>query len=157
MDIILRNATVADSERISEIVSSLALKHIGPTLGEGGIDPLLASMDAEQTRMRIENQWLHLCAMRGDDMIGVVVVKPQSHLYHLFVQTEFQRKGIGTKLFTAADDATLASTNSRLTTVNSSLNVVPAYERFGFTVNGAIDETNGVKSQPMVRSSTAKN
>ena len=151
MDIILRNAILSDADRTAAIASSLSAEHIAPSLADGGFDVLLASMDSEQTRGRIKDGWLHLCAIHENSMIGVVVVKPPSHLYHLFVLTEYQRKGVGTKLFSAADAATLATTDACLSTVNSSLNAIPAYQRLGFTVDGAIVETNGVRCQPMVR------
>ena len=133
------------------MVSALASEHIAPSLGDGGIEVLLTSLGPEPTRKRILDNWFHLCAFEGDKLIGVVVVRPPSHLYHLFVASDFQKRGIGGQLFAAADAATIANSQSRILTVNSSLNAVPVYERLGFTVDGPVVETNGVRHQPMVR------
>lgn len=151
MDITIREAAITDAETISALVSSLAVKHIGPSLGEGGIDVLLAGMGESSTRERIEEGWLHFVAHSGQDLVGVVVVKPPSHLYHLFVQTEFQKKGIGSRLFKHADTQILSATDSPILTVNSSLNAIATYQRFGFVVKGEVCDTNGVRCQAMVR------
>lgn len=151
MDISLREAEPSDSNRIATMVSTLASEHIAPSLGDGGIEVLLSSLGPEPTRKRILDNWFHLCAFKDDKLIGVVVVRPPSHLYHLFVVGDFQRQGIGGQLFAAADAATIASTQSHISTVNSSLNAMAVYERFGFAVDGPVVETNGVRHQPMVR------
>ena len=152
MDITFRNAELSDARSISALVSALSSEHIAQTLGDGGLELLLSSMDLAATRERIEDQWLHLCAFNVDKLVGVVVVKPKCHLYHLFVETDFQNKGIGSQLFAKADAATLAKTKAKLSTVNSSLNVVQVYQGLGFVADGPISDTNGVRCQPMVRS-----
>lgn len=151
MDITLREAAPSDCDRIATMVSTLASEHIAPSLGDGGIEVLLSSLEPEPTRKRILDNWFHLCAFKDDKLIGVVVVRPPSHLYHLFVVSDLQRQGIGGRLFAAADAASIASSQSHISTVNSSLNAVPVYERFGFAVDGPVVETNGVRHQPMVR------
>ena len=151
MDVTLREAVPSDCDRIATMVSALASEHIAPSLGDGGIEVLLTSLGPEPTRKRILDNWFHLCAFEGDKLIGVVVVRPPSHLYHLFVASDFQKRGIGGQLFAAADAATIANSQSRILTVNSSLNAVPVYERLGFTVDGPVVETNGVRHQSMVR------
>ena len=133
------------------MVSTVASEHIGPSLYDGGIEVLIASLGPEPTRKRILDNWFHLCALKDEKLIGVVVVRPPSHLYHLFVVSDLQRQGIGGQLFAAADAATIANSQSRILTVNSSLNAVPVYERLGFTVDGPVVETNGVRHQSMVR------
>ena len=151
MDITLLEAVPSDYDRIATMVSTLASEHIAPSLGDGGIEVLLSSLGPEPTRKRILDNWFHLCAFKDDKLIGVVVVRPPSHLYHLFVVSDLQRQGIGGRLFAAADAASIASSQSHISTVNSSLNAVPVYERFGFAVDGPVVETNGVRHQPMVR------
>ena len=133
MDITLREAAPSDCDRIATMVSTVASEHIGPSLYDGGIEVLIASLGPEPTRKRILDNWFHLCALKDEKLIGVVVVRPPSHLYHLFVVSDLQRQGIGGQLFAAADAATIANSQSRISTVNSSLNAVPVYERLGFS------------------------
>ena len=147
----IRNATADDAAAIAEFVSTLATKHIGPSLGDGGLGVLLESMNEAETRQRMIDGWPHTCAFRGDRIVGLVVVKPPTHLYHLFVTTELQGTGIGRKLLGVADQWSDATSSESIRTVNSSLNTVAIYNRFGFEADGPMVDTNGVRYQPMVR------
>jgi GNAT superfamily N-acetyltransferase len=151
IDINIRDATIDDALAISEHVSALATQYIAPSLGDGGLERLLASMDVASTRQRILDGWPHLCAFDGNDLVGVLVVKPPTHLYHLFVSSDFQRTGVGKNLFSIGDERLFGETHQRLATVNSSLNAVCIYERLGFVANGPLADVGGVRFQPMVR------
>ena len=87
---------------------------------------------------------------RADPFVAAVI-KPPTHLYHLFVRTDQQRTGIGTKLLKIVDAWCVDSFGTPIATVNSSLNAVEAYRRFGFNTDGPIIEIDGVRHQPMVR------
>jgi len=146
-----RNATIKDAHAISAFVSALSNEHISSSLSKAGLDKLLGSMDEAATRKRIVDGWPHICITDESALLAVGVIKPPAHLYHLFVRTDQQRTGIGTKLFMIMDACSVDSFGSHLTTVNSSLYAVEAYRRFGFEVNGPIVETEGIRHQPMVR------
>lgn len=147
----IRRATIDDASAISEQVSKLTTLYVAPSLSDGGLEKMLASMDVASTLQRIQEDWPHLCAFDGDRLVGVIVVKPPTHLYHLFVHSDFHRTGIARKLFTLADKLVFNRNQCRLATVNASLNAVVVYERFGFAVAGPITQTDGVRYQPMVR------
>jgi GNAT superfamily N-acetyltransferase len=147
----IRKATLADTVPISNFVSDLSTKQIASELGEGGIETLLASMDYSSTGERLKNGWLHLLAMTSNRIAGIVVVKPPTHLYHLFVRTDLQRSGVGRLLLAAAYEHTLIAAASKLMTVNSLPNAVGAYRRFGFETAGDIFDDGGVRHQPVVR------
>jgi GNAT superfamily N-acetyltransferase len=151
MNVDIRDATASDAIGISALVSSLAREHIASSLGDGGLETLLASMDAESTRQRIADGWLHLVAFKCDQLCAVIVVKPPQHLYHLFVRSDLHRTGLATKLLDAADARVRRTTGSPIATVNSSLNAVAAYERFGFELDGDVADAHGVPFQPMRR------
>jgi len=146
-----RNALTTDAAAIASFVCNLATEHIASSLTQGGLDKLLDSMSADATLQRIADGWPHICAFDGNDLVGVVVVKPPSHLYHLFVRTDCQRSGIGKKLLALADDWSTSASGERLATVNSSLSAVRIYNRFGFDADGPGIETDGVRYQPMAR------
>ena len=147
----IRNAEITDGNAISAFVSRLAAEHIASSLGDGGLERMLESMNADATTQRIADGWPHICAHDGDDLAGVVVVKPPTHLYHLFVRTDLHRTGIGTQLLGLADAWSVSSSGVRLATVNSSLNVVDFYNHVEFDPHGPIDDRGGVRCQPMVR------
>lgn len=151
MSIQIRDAESSDAEAISAFVSELAREHISGSLGDGGLEKLLANMNTAATRQRIADGWLHLVACRCNELCAVLVVKPPQHLYHLFVRSDLQRNGIGTTLLAVADARVERSTGSCLASVNSSLNAVTTYERLGFVIDGDVAEDGGVRFQPMRR------
>lgn len=146
-----RNANLTDALAISDFVCELATEHIASSLDEGGLKKLLDGMNVSATEQRIVDGWPHICAFDGDEFVGVVVAKPPSHLYHLFVRTDRQRAGIGRKLFAMADDWSRMESGECLATVNSSLNAVQVYNQLGFDADGPVVDTEGIVYQPMVR------
>lgn len=49
----IHDATIDDVVRVSEFVSALSVVHVAPSLGDGGLARLLASMDVASTTQRI--------------------------------------------------------------------------------------------------------
>ena len=147
----IRDATIADVSAVSSFVTEMAQRHIAPSLTVDGLTVLLGSMDIESTRQRISNGWLHIVDLSGGRLRGVIVVRPPTHLYHLFVDTQHQRSGIGRRLFDLADERTVRETRSPIRTVNASLNAIEIYRCLGFEISGPVVESDGVRFQPMTR------
>lgn len=146
-----RRATLGDADEISDLVTNVTRKHIGPGLSRSGLDVLLRSMDEEATVKRIADGWTGFCALNDRVLVGVVVIKPPSHLYQLFVRSDMQGKGVGRSLFEIAEKHVIEVTGNKIKTVNASLNAVSVYKRLGFELNGAVMEHDGVRFQPMIR------
>lgn len=138
-----------DAEAISDFVSKLAKKHVAVTLDQNGVDSLLISMNVKATRDRICGDYLYILAEEEDRLVGVATISKPSHLYYLFVETGHQREGIGRHLFRQAQEYVYRTTGSKSMTVNSSLNSIEAYRRYGFTKVGSIETKDGVRFQPM--------
>ena len=85
----------------------------------------------------------------GNELVGVVALRDNSHLYHLFVAQAHQGKGLGRSLWQSVKQAAFRAGNAGRFTVNSSLNAIPAYERFGFIPSGPKVEKHGVAFVPM--------
>ena len=151
MTVDVRQADAQHADEISDFVSTLAREHIASSLGSGGIELLLVSLDSASTHQRLSDGWPHLIAFENGELVGVIVVKPPLHLYHLFVRTDLQRTGIGSRLLAEADRIVSQSTGEALLTVNSSLNAVDAYKRFGFVSDGLPVDSDGVRFVPMIR------
>ena len=147
----IRAADLSDAAEISRIVSDLATIYIGPTLGAGGLDKLLDSMNLESTIKRMNEGYPHWAAVEQGAIVGVVAVKPPCHLYHLFVGSDQQRKGIGRLLFNRAFQFVSDFSGDVEITVNASLNAVEVYRRFGFVETSATQDEGGVRFLPMRR------
>ena len=90
----IRLAEKSEAEAISRFVSELTVTHIGLILQVGGLENLLRSMDVESTITRMTDGFPHWVALEGGAIVGTAVVKPPSHIYHLFVRSDRQRSGI---------------------------------------------------------------
>ena len=93
----------------------------------------------------------HLAEVDGE-LAGLVAVRDDSHLYHLFVAEAFHRRGIARRLWAVARRAALdAGNDTGRFTVNSSLFAVPLYRGLGFVATGEPRVQDGIAFVPMER------
>jgi GNAT superfamily N-acetyltransferase len=145
----IRQANPDDAPQISALISSLAHLFLASPDGDG----------ADRFKGAIKPQALALFMVRPDvnylvgevsgEFCGAIAVFGQRHLRHLFVAPQFQGRGIGRQLWSAARDAALVAGNPGEFTVNASLNAVAVYQRFGFESVGGPMQDNGLVFQPM--------
>ena len=148
----IRFAEKSEAKSISRFVSELAVKHIESSLEVGGLENLLRTMDVHSTSRRMTDGFPHWVALEGREIVGIAVVKPPSHIYHLFVRSDRQRSGIGRRLMNEALWFISERCGKATVTVNSSVNAVDAYRRFGFRDAGdEVVDGSGVRFQPMSR------
>jgi GNAT superfamily N-acetyltransferase len=145
----IRSATLADSERISNLIYVLAEKYITHELTPEGATTLLSSLRPNEIKQYIESGIKYHLAEIEDELVGVIAVKDNSHLYHLFVDEHYQRKGIASLLWSVAQEACLLKGNPGIFTVNSSSFALPIYEKLGFIVQEGQQEKDGVIYIPM--------
>lgn len=145
----IREATVENAEAISCLAYELSARYIVPDFTPKGREMLLNSMTKEKIRKYMKDGFRYHVAAFNDQVIGVIAIRDNSHLYHLFVNENFQRQGIATCLWETVRDICLATGNSGRFTVNASLNARPVYERFGFVTTSSIQDQNGVITIPM--------
>jgi GNAT superfamily N-acetyltransferase len=80
---------------------------------------------------------------------GFIAVRENKHLFHLFVDKAWHRRGVGRRLWDVARQAALAAGNPGLFTVNSSNGAVAVYEAFGFVRTDIMQQKNGLYFNPM--------
>jgi ribosomal protein S18 acetylase RimI-like enzyme len=148
-DIAIRPATTDDAQRISELITTLAREHIACDLSPEGSERLLNSLSADSIRSFINSRFRYFVAETGGTIAGVVATRDDQHLYHLFVDNQFQRQGLAARLWRVAHAACVAARGTREFTVNSSRNAVAVYERFGFVRHGETQNVGGVVFVPM--------
>ena len=86
------------------------------------------------------------------DVVGMIEMRRNRHVSLLFVEQEFQGKGVGGELLgRALELCRRTDSQIREVTVNSSPNAVKAYERMGFQSTGGEQNISGVRSVPMVK------
>jgi predicted N-acetyltransferase YhbS len=99
-------------------------------------------------------QSLHLVALQGGRVVGCVLFHPESvedgRLYQMAVLPSRQRAGLGTRLVRALE-AELIRRGFRSVHLHARAQVVPFYERLGYTVVGDPFEEVGVPHRHMRR------
>lgn len=153
---ILRKARRCDAERISQLLTTLVNKYILPTCSKEGGQLIVNSMAPICILSYLDLGYeYHVAELKGE-LIGVVGIRDNSHLYHLFIAESQQGKGLSRQLWEHARDVCLANGNQGQFTVNSALNAANIYLKFGFipdiNENNGIREKFGVKDMPMTLS-----
>jgi|APFre7841882724_1041349.scaffolds.fasta_scaffold13684_3 GNAT superfamily N-acetyltransferase len=149
--VIIRRATIEDTGPISELLTALAEEFILGDFPEEGRLHLLAHLGAVQMGTRLASpEYRFQVAEVGGAIAGVVAMRGNAHVHYLFVAKPLQRMGLARRLWEVACEEAIRSGNtSGRFTVNASRYAVPAYERLGFRCVGPVQQSNGVRYQPM--------
>ena len=87
---------------------------------------------------------------KNAQLIGVIAYRQPAHLIHFFVHQNFQRQGVGKKMWQFVENK--IKENSSNVTVNSSCYAQAIYEKFGFTTISSVIENGGLRYIPMQKS-----
>ena len=144
-----KRATFADAPRISALIRELSTPFLVSPLGEGA-EPFFAAISEAALQGYISaSNFVYFVAEEQGQLAGIVALRDNSHLFHLFVAEPFQSQGLGGKLWQMVKATAIQLGNPGMFTVNSSLNALPVYETFGFVASGPVVQTHGVAFQPM--------
>ena len=145
----IERATVADASRISALIRELSKPFLVSPSGEGA-EPFFAVIGESAIQGYVSaSNFEYFVAEEQGQLAGVVALRDNSHLFHLFVAEPFQGQGLGNKLWQLVKARAIQSGNPGNFTINSSLNALPVYEKFGFVASGPVVQTHGVAFQPM--------
>ena len=146
---IIRKAELDDVEAISLLITPLVIKYILPTCSKEGGLLILNSMAPNCISNYLDAGHVYHVAELNSELIGVVGMKENAHLYHLFIADSQQGKGLSRTLWELARDVCLANGNEGKFTVNSALNATDVYLKFGFVPVSGVRERAGIKDMPM--------
>jgi GNAT superfamily N-acetyltransferase len=130
----IRSATATDAEAISQLI--------------GAVQPGLVQPD-DVAQWVADSAYKYLAGFVGDTLAGVVALRGNTHVFHLFVNTAMQRRGLGRKLWLHAKAQAVAAGNRSGLTANAAPAAVPVYEKFGFVATGEKAQVNGIAYVPM--------
>ncbi|MGE8279860.1 MAG: GNAT family N-acetyltransferase [Stenotrophomonas sp.] len=146
-DSILRNATAADAAALSALVTPLA-RHLLDADTGASAHAFLASLTPASFAERLaDKEFAHYVVEEAGALTGMIAMRDDSHIHHLFVSRGTRRRGIARLLWEHA----LRIHGRREYTVNSSEIAVPVYERFGFICKAAPQTVKGVRFVLMER------
>lgn len=86
----------------------------------------------------------YLIGVVEQSLLGIVAIRDDSHLYHLFVDETVQGKGYARQLWEHAKARAAARGNTEKFTVNSSVFALPTYAAFGFHAVTEKQEKHGL-------------
>lgn len=142
-------ADESDAQTISELINSVAHYFLADPSGAGA-EGFLSSINQVAIAEYITNpSFRYVMGFKGINLAGVAALRDNQHFYHLFVHPDYQRQGVATHLCQHLQTTAIVKGNPGKFTVNSSLNAVPFYTRFGFQPNAEQQIKNGILFQPM--------
>ena len=151
----IRRATAADASDISELIRPVAARFIASEFSDEGRDYLFGILTPQALSRFFAAGYRYHVAEAGGRLVGVVGTRDNAHLYHFFVDEQFQGRGIGKRLWDVARQACLDAGGGPEFTVASSRYAVPVYRRLGFEVVGPENFRQGIVSIPMRLSGVA--
>lgn len=116
-----------------------------------GIDTFKEFIQPEELQKMIENEKIFMLGcFYMEKLVGTVTIMDFCHVSLLFVDKEYQCRGIAKALFAKALELCIQK-NPELCemTVNSSTYAVPIYKRLGFHITGEPTKNNGIIFVPM--------
>ena len=134
---------------MAALLRSLALEFIVHESTPVGASTFLAENDEMGIRGYLARGHVYHVAFDNGQLAGFIAIRDNSHVFHLFVDTPWQRQGLARRLWGAARAAAIARGGDGNFTVNASNHAVPAYERFGFVRVAPTQCIKGLYFNPM--------
>ena len=146
----IRQATTNDVTAMALVIDISARKFIIGEFSNAGKTHFLQANNAAKLREFIDMGFEYFVAEQGEEIIGLIGMRENSHLYHLFVAESCQGQGIARALWQTAMHHCLALGNPGRFTVNASNNAVGVYLSLGFHRTAEMQQSNGVLYNPML-------
>lgn len=90
-----------------------------------------------------------MVALDGDKIIGIISLRNNSHISLLFVEENYHRKGIGSKLIRELAEYLATEEGITHMTVNAAPYAIGFYHKVGFTDTDTEQENDGIRYTPM--------
>lgn len=97
----------------------------------------------------LEGKYRVLAAFDKGFMVGIIGLRNESHISLLFVDRDYHRKGIATKLIDSMSKIVKKEYKKKEMTVNSSPYAVNFYHKYGFFDEAKETITDGIRYTPM--------
>lgn len=138
-----------DVPAVASLFKVLARRFIVHESTPEGAATFLRENDEAAIRRYIALGHVYHVAVADGDLAGFIAVRERSHLFHMFVGVDWQRQGLGRRLWEVARAAAIAGGGSGSFTVNASNFAVPVYEAMGFVRTAPTQSLKGLFFNPM--------
>jgi GNAT superfamily N-acetyltransferase len=146
-----------EPEKLNEVldfIRGVFLEFNAPDYSEEGRQRFMSFIDPKRLHLLInelmgENPFIfRMWTCSDNNKIVGALMGNVDHLYLLFVDGKYHRRGIARRLFNMQLEHYERFTSSKIT-VNSSLYAVEVYQKLGFAINGEEVYENGLRFIPM--------
>jgi len=149
----IKSATVADAAAISKLISKVVPLYITDDfLTEEAAQHFLQSVTTEAISNYLQNAYHYWLAVQENQLLGLIGIKENRHIFHLFVSPTAHRKGIASALWQQAKAQAIQHGDKGNFTVFSSAFAKPIYQKWGFQESQDCLIKNGLRSFPMTLS-----
>jgi GNAT superfamily N-acetyltransferase len=140
-----------DAPAISGMVAACFNEFVAPGFSNEGVAGFLDYVRPEAFKERLGAGNFAFASLDGGAPVGYIEVRScLTHICLLFVNKEYQRKGIAKKLLgLAVAECGLKGGRTGFLDVNSSPYAVPVYEKMGFVKTGDEQTVKGITFTPM--------
>lgn len=148
--VVIRKATAEDWEGAMELAFRVFLKYEAEEYGPEGIRNFAQFItDEDLKKMFLIGEYLLFVAEADGKLVGLISLRSKNHISLLFVDENYHRKGIGTRLVKYLQEYMLKNTKQQRLTVFASPYGVPFYHKTGFVDIGEETHKDGIIYTPM--------
>ena len=132
------------------LIQRVFLDAVAPYFSEKGVEEFLRYAEKDKLLNRQSTNHFCLIADYNGTIVGIIEVRNYDHVSLFFVDSAYQRRGIGSALCQHAVDFCVANKSDvHSISVNASPNAILAYERMGFKPTDKENLVNGIRFTPM--------
>ncbi|MEO7495176.1 MAG: GNAT family N-acetyltransferase [Massilia sp.] len=146
---LIRQLQDSDVPAVASLLRQQALDFILHESTPEGRATFLRENDEEGIRRLLGAGMCYHVAIEDEALVGFVAVRDAHHLFHMFVDARWHRRGVGRRLWEVARKAALEAGGGGEFTVNASNYAVPVYEALGFTRSAPTQCAKGLLYNPM--------
>lgn len=138
---------IYEAQEVENLIKGVFYQYIAYDYSEQGVQDFLTYINNEQIVRRLLGENHKIClAKTHHEIVGVIETRNDSHITLLFVQKDFQRRGIAKGLIERVFEGHVGDM-----TVNASPYGAPIYEKMGFTKIAGELIKNGITYIPMIK------
>lgn len=146
----VREMKESDIDTVARLLERLAREYFLGTCSPEQASTFVRDNDAAAIRRLAGEGYVYHVACDGRNTAGFIAVREERHVYHLFVDSAYHRRGLGRMLWEHAKAAAVARGGDGCFTVNASNYAVAMYEALGFARTAPMQTKNGLQFNPMI-------
>lgn len=145
-----RKMKQGDASQVCTFITGVFNQFVAPEFPQEGIEEFMTYIQPEALVSHLKSDHFALIAAIRSEIIGVIAVRDHNHVALFFVDSRYQRRGIGRELCRKAlEICNCQEVKPSQMTVNASPNSVNAYKKLHFEPTDKEQCVNGIRFVPM--------